>query len=601
MIKNLSIVILFAFLLAGLANSQNKHLAKKAPINFNEPRITTSHFTGQIGSPDSVVGPANYILVDYMANAFGPAISSLNPLVYDPYSDVVAVVHRGHVDYAGGSGELWYDISTDRGQTWTRVSAINNGNPQILARYPSMAISNPTKGDISNTLAAFSWPELLPGAANFGWVGYGADVPVGGGSPFAAILQDEQQYSSQAPDWASDANQNFFWTADFLTSSNASLRLFRTSDFSTIDEINPAQWASAVFQDNGNIMMGGVSYQGKQYVGIIGSFVPPDPNNIINFGWYIGYSSSTDDGSTWSPFTVVDPRFVPGLEDFDQLYDYKVGDAYVSFGGDINVDKYGYVHMVTALTDTNTANNAVVEIYQTASGWQGKVIADGLLDGSFDNGPGLGQMGPSPYIAFDSSRTVMACQWVNGISASMPWCDTYFSYRTLTGPDSLWSSPVNLTNSDSINNDATHLAPFLAGSGNNYTAFSFYDYVDGVTGPYSDTTKTTNIYIAAVNFTTTPTGAHNDLQVVNKYSLGQNYPNPFNPTTLIKYSVAQRGIVSLKVYDMLGKEVATLVNGTKDAGSYEVNFNASNLASGVYIYKIQAGNFVQSKKMMLLK
>lgn len=600
MIKNLSIFILFAFLLAGIASPQSKHLAKKAPINFNEPRITTSHFTGQIGSPDSV-GAANYILVDYMANAFGPAISSLNPLTYDPYSDVVAVVHRGHVDYAGGSGELWYNISTDRGQTWTRVSAINNGNSQILGRYPSMAISNPTKGDLSNTLAAFSWPELLPGAANFGWLGYGADVPVGGGSPFSDILEDEAQYSSQAPNWASDVDGYVFWASDFLTSGNAAIRFFRTQDFSTIDEINPPEWASSVFQDNGNITMGGVCYNGKLYYGVIGSFVPPDPNDPINYGWYIGYSSSTDDGSTWSAFNVVDPRYVPGLRDFDELYDYKVGDAYVSFCGDINVDKDGYVHMVTALTDTNTANNAIVDIYETASGWQGKVIANNLLDGSFDNGPALGQMGPSPYIAFDSSRTVMACQWVNGISTSMPWCDTYFSYRTLTGPDSLWSSPVNITNSDSINNDATHLAPVIAGSGNDFTAFSFYDYVDGVSGPYSDTTLTTDFWIAAVNFTTTPVGTGNDFQVVNKYSLGQNYPNPFNPTTLIKYSVAERGNVSLKVYDMLGREVATLVNGTKDAGSYEVNFNASNLASGVYIYKIQAGKFTQSKKMMLLK
>ncbi|HQF44129.1 MAG TPA: T9SS type A sorting domain-containing protein, partial [Ignavibacteriaceae bacterium] len=87
----------------------------------------------------------------------------------------------------------------------------------------------------------------------------------------------------------------------------------------------------------------------------------------------------------------------------------------------------------------------------------------------------------------------------------------------------------------------------------------------------------------------------------NNFNLEQNYPNPFNPSTTIKYSVAERSNVNIKVYDMLGKEVASLVNTVKEAGSYEVNFNASNLASGMYVYTITAGNFTSSKKMMLMK
>jgi len=89
--------------------------------------------------------------------------------------------------------------------------------------------------------------------------------------------------------------------------------------------------------------------------------------------------------------------------------------------------------------------------------------------------------------------------------------------------------------------------------------------------------------------------------VANNFNLEQNYPNPFNPSTTIKYSVAERSNVNIKVYDMLGKEVASLVNTVKEAGSYEVNFNASNLASGMYVYTITAGNFTSSKKMMLMK
>jgi hypothetical protein len=85
------------------------------------------------------------------------------------------------------------------------------------------------------------------------------------------------------------------------------------------------------------------------------------------------------------------------------------------------------------------------------------------------------------------------------------------------------------------------------------------------------------------------------------YRLDQNYPNPFNPTTNIKYALSKDSQVSLKVFDMIGREVETLVNVNQKAGTYAVPFNASKLASGVYIYRLQAGDFTQSMKMMLIK
>jgi hypothetical protein len=85
------------------------------------------------------------------------------------------------------------------------------------------------------------------------------------------------------------------------------------------------------------------------------------------------------------------------------------------------------------------------------------------------------------------------------------------------------------------------------------------------------------------------------------YALEQNYPNPFNPSTTINYSIAEDGFVKLAIYNMLGEEVATIVNTTQKAGKYEVNFNASKLSSGVYVYRIEATNFTASKKLMLLK
>ena len=87
----------------------------------------------------------------------------------------------------------------------------------------------------------------------------------------------------------------------------------------------------------------------------------------------------------------------------------------------------------------------------------------------------------------------------------------------------------------------------------------------------------------------------------NNYSLSQNYPNPFNPSTSINFSIPNSEFVSLKVYNILGSEVATLVNENLSAGSYRFNFDAAELASGIYLYELNAGNFREIKKMNLLK
>lgn len=88
---------------------------------------------------------------------------------------------------------------------------------------------------------------------------------------------------------------------------------------------------------------------------------------------------------------------------------------------------------------------------------------------------------------------------------------------------------------------------------------------------------------------------------VFKFNLIQNYPNPFNPSTKISYTIPERGNVSLKVFNLLGSQVAELVNGEIEAGSYDITFNASDLPTGTYFYRLQTSSFVETKKMILLK
>ena len=96
-------------------------------------------------------------------------------------------------------------------------------------------------------------------------------------------------------------------------------------------------------------------------------------------------------------------------------------------------------------------------------------------------------------------------------------------------------------------------------------------------------------------------GIEDNLNIPLAFNLYQNYPNPFNPRTTIKYSIPELSKVKLTLFNLLGEEVTTLVNEEKNAGNYSVEFNAATLPSGVYFYQLKAGEFISSKKMVLMK
>jgi hypothetical protein len=162
--------------------------------------------------------------------------------------------------------------------------------------------------------------------------------------------------------------------------------------------------------------------------------------------------------------------------------------------------------------------------------------------------------------------------------------------------------------------DSSSLAGSLKGQpvgveyiGNDYKAitlsFPLY-YMD------SEQAKTFLDYVLTNKFNE-PTGVedNSDEKAPQHFYLSQNYPNPFNPTTTIEYNIPVVGaygntplrMISLKIFDILGREVTTLVNEEKPAGKYKVEFNAANLPSGVYFYRLTAGNIVEAKSMMLIK
>ena len=123
---------------------------------------------------------------------------------------------------------------------------------------------------------------------------------------------------------------------------------------------------------------------------------------------------------------------------------------------------------------------------------------------------------------------------------------------------------------------------------------------DGCTAAW---TATALAYRCNTCFTVTPINGtgNNTTLIPGDYSLSQNYPNPFNPVTQIKYDLPKQGFVTLKVFDILGREVSKLVNETKSPGTYLVDFDGTNLASGVYFYKLEVNGYSDIKRMMLIK
>lgn len=142
-------------------------------------------------------------------------------------------------------------------------------------------------------------------------------------------------------------------------------------------------------------------------------------------------------------------------------------------------------------------------------------------------------------------------------------------------------------NNKDVSNVTTYAVTNLTPNTSHYYRVRAYNSVGT-----SDNSNTSNVILVGVN---------DEEKIPTEYILEQNYPNPFNPSTTINYQIPEASFVTLKVYDVLGNEVAILLNEEKSAGIYKVKFDASNLSSGIYLYKLTAGSFSQTKKLILMK
>jgi len=190
----------------------------------------------------------------------------------------------------------------------------------------------------------------------------------------------------------------------------------------------------------------------------------------------------------------------------------------------------------------------------------------------------------NPYIDPDEHFLIFVSNRAGGYGMH----DLYISLRNEEGT---WEDPINL--GPDINSASDDAAPYISPDGL-YFFFNAWKAGDLGYNPYWVDAQLVYNLITDVE-------DENNTGYPETFQLYQNYPNPFNPTTKITYSIPQRSFVTIKVYNVLGNEVTELVNEDKPAGEYQVEFNGSGLTSGIYLYNLQAGSFVDTKKMIFMK
>ena len=357
------------------------------------------------------------------------------------------------------------------------------------------------------------------------------------------------------------------------------------------DSLVNVWWPSALYssQDNGNTWIW--SNLKEQLADSLPYFIEPEqftisPTGIIFCDIFSGdgvmgglhvLARSADDGLTWSTpgYNVIGGE----IFDFRNNFVLTAGTRY----GEVPPSITFYVHLSS---NYGTSWN----LLESALGWAG----NGVL-GLFTNG----------NIIMKSGAWIDTV-YVDELFITIDMCNTWIkiaSIKSQIGIGLSWSS--GLTEGMIIGTDS--LGVFL-----------FSDEGDSL-GSRNEGLTNLNVQALTLDnngyvYAGTENGVwrrplseivtsveENQTSTPSSFNLSQNYPNPFNSATAIQYAIPNRGKVVLKIYDILGKEVTTLINEEKDQGVYTINFDANNLASGLYLYRIQAGSFIDTKKMILLK
>ncbi len=353
-----------------------------------------------------------------------------------------------------------------------------------------------------------------------------------------------------------------------------------------------------------------LSFQCNMELEIAAQRFNPATDTLSARGSFNGWSDVTK----MTPSTT-DPNTYEGVVNYDSFEDdvifYKF--AYTTASGtnwETNppTNSNNYEHTVTATDITNGYsivplrgyNNSTLEtVVNQASVIRFIVDMNGAVDGNgvaFSSIENVAIAGANPPLAWPDGG------WPDADSTKVIFMVDDGTHGDETAGDNFWTMEVDFPIYSPLDIEYKYGANWglssnggandnEGGVGSNHHVTLFPEFTYGSAIDVFGTFETKD-----VDTRVTETG-----EIPTVYALGQNYPNPFNPSTVIKFSIPNSGLVSLKVFNILGQEVATLVNEMKSVGVYEVSFDASSLTTGMYIYRIQSGEFTSTKKMLLIK
>ncbi len=532
------------------------------PPDFSSMRPTAGAYTGLSGFYDYQVntGACQYVRLDRS----------------DPTGNKIHVVFMGAPDSlapTGSTRRVYYAYSSNGGVTWETFGSPGGLEvPTRRAGFPSLdMLQGTTQGTIlanhnvvATDLQSIVFVDAPPGTGAFAEL---TPPPILGGA-------DEPIW----PDVAGAADGSIVMSASKSVANTG--HYTRTTDFTTWatwGETAPAASAGLVAKANGT---------GRVAIVLNPTFAAVDD------GLY--YLESTNNGATWpSQATrfMTDGR-VAGPDTF-----------YHTLGNDCVYDGN---NLLIAFAEFNGGANAPTDSAQISFWSQatGIVVAATKVNTPnvtpFENRATFNAMTMDmPSIGMSGSTIVIAYQAMmnNDTSANGYNCHDLFMVTSTNGGVS-WSNPRRITNTPGVDERFVSVAPWNEPGMVNLVWQEDPEAGGFIIGDPGTIARRTRQVFLKTSITT-------DVRVGNAlpsaFRLEQNYPNPFNPSTKITYAIPVGSKVTLKVFDMLGREVATLVDDYRPAGTYETEFHASELASGVYYYTLRAGSVIATRKMVLAK
>jgi hypothetical protein len=320
--------------------------------------------------------------------------------------------------------------------------------------------------------------------------------------------------------------------------------------------------------------------------------------NTVDTGVF--WLESTDNGATWpSTATEVYPPNPPGrIAGVDTLQAW-VGADFIYSGND----------RLVVVDELNVGANVPtfdprIAFHSAATGWKTIASAANTPNVPFDrnraqsnhftiNYPVIGLSGSTIVVCYVAMQTETSAVGFNYIDI--------FAMKSTNG-GATWSTPYNVTQTANMDERWPAISPWNEAGFANIT---WQEDREPGSAAFTDLAplararqKFLKLNLSLLTYTGVGEGEEG---LANEFRIGQNYPNPFNPATKIDYTVAKSGPVTIKVFNALGQEVATLLNQEVQRGSYQVTFDGSGLASGIYYYKMTAGEFSEARKMVLMK